>query len=534
MASLAAFHPNLPHAHGHPSHPNPTSGLLRLLPSCRRHRAPRRRGLGLAVSACASSAASPSAAGRGDRSEAASSLERCLAASALSAAAPAAAPPRVPPAMKGGKQYGAFGAVTLEKAKLDLSQRKKKIMPELATGGGGGDIGKRIGHGGGDGGDDDGDDDDYFDDFDDGEEEDGGLFRRRIVIQELFNREFIDAVMQEWCKTMISLPAGLRQAYEMGLVSSAQVVRFLSVFSRPTHTRSFSRALPGWLSRGLVGRTLADPSFPHKMAFEFLATFASSVWWEMNIRKERFEQEWDLAVVNALTASCCNLVVLGLLAPCRSYGSTSRFDFQNAIEKLPNNIFEKSYPLREFDLQKRISAFLYKAAELSLVGVVAGSIQGGMSKALSARKDGRLSVTLPNVSANALGYGAFLGLYANLRYQLLCGLDQYMIKRFDVLGMAIFIGTTLRFMNIQIGESSRRAWLGEEADPQYSDRLLRAYTRPVEVTTAADQQEESRWFISKDAVVSGLGLLGIKQGGPEAQLSKPRRKRVIRKKVASG
>ncbi|KAM3273143.1 hypothetical protein ACQJBY_042873 [Aegilops geniculata] len=312
------------------------------------------------------------------------------------------------------------------------------------------------------------------------------------------------------------------------------MVRFLSVFSRPTHTRSFSRALPGWLSRGLVGRTLADPSFPHKMAFEFLATFASSVWWEMNIRKERFEQEWDLAVVNALTASCCNLVVLGLLAPCRSYGSTSRFDFQNAIEKLPNNIFEKSYPLREFDLQKRISAFLYKAAELSLVGVVAGSIQGGMSKALSARKDGRLSVTLPNVSANALGYGAFLGLYANLRYQLLCGLDQYMIKRFDVLGMAIFIGTTLRFMNIQIGESSRRAWLGEEADPQYSDRLLRAYNRPVEVTTAADQQEESRWFISKDAVVSGLGLLGIKQGGPEAQLSKPRRKRVIRKKVASG
>lgn len=133
MASLAAFHPNLPHAHGHPSHPNPTSGLLRLLPSRRRHRAPRRRGLGLAVSACASSAASPSAAGRGDRSEAASSLERCLAASAPSAAAPAAAPPRAPPAMKGGKQYGAFGAVTLEKAKLDLSQRKKKIMPEVAN-----------------------------------------------------------------------------------------------------------------------------------------------------------------------------------------------------------------------------------------------------------------------------------------------------------------------------------------------------------------------------------------------------------------
>ncbi|CAN6347467.1 unnamed protein product [Urochloa humidicola] len=524
-SSLAAFHPTLPRAHPIPSprRPNPTTGLLRLLPSRRRARP--RVAVRLAVSSSSTSAPPPPSA---DRSGAASSLERCLSAAApgagmgAGAAAPASAPPRVPPVMKGGRK--AFGAVTLEKAKLDLSQRRKKIMPELATGGGGGDIGKRIGHGGGDGGDDDGDDDDYFDDFDDGEDEEGGLFRRRIVVQELFNREFVEAVLQEWCKTMSNLPAGLRQAYEM-------MVRYLSIFARPTSTRSFSRALPGWLSRGLVGRTLADPAFPHKMAFEFMASFSSSIWWEMNIRKERFQQEWDLAVVNALTASCCNLMVLGLLAPCRSYGSTSRFDFHNTIEKLPNNIFEKSYPLREFDLPKRISAFFYKAAELSLVGFVAGSVQGGMSKVLSERKGRRLSVTIPSVGTNALGYGAFLGLYANLRYQLLCGLDQYMVKRFDVLGVAIFFSTAARLMNIQIGEASRRTWLGEEPDPQYSDRLLRAYKRPVEVNM---DQQDSRWFISKDAIVSGLGLLGIKQGGPETTLSKPRRKRVVRKKVASG
>uniref|UniRef100_A0A0E0BRD3 Protein RETICULATA-RELATED 1, chloroplastic n=1 Tax=Oryza glumipatula TaxID=40148 RepID=A0A0E0BRD3_9ORYZ len=475
MASLAAFHPAAPRAGAHhPRRPNPATGLLRLrLPAPPRRRARAAPRLAVSASSAGAGAASPSPAAGWDRSDAASSLERCLAASG--SAAPASAPTRAPPAMKGGKQYGSFGAVTLER-KVDLSKGRKKITPEL------------------------------------------------------FNREFVDAVMQEWCKTMSNLPAGLRQAYEMGLVSSAQMVRYLAIFARPTHSRSFSRALPGWLSRGLVGRTLADPSFPHKIAFEFMATFFSSVWWEMNIRKERFEQEWDLAVVNALTASCCNVMVLGLLAPCRSYGSTSRFDFQNAIEKLPNNIFENSYPLRQFDLQKRISAFFYKAAELSLLGVVAGSIQGGLSKALSARKERRLSVTIPSVSTNALGYGAFLGLYANLRYQLLCGLDQYMVRRFDVLGVAIFFSTALRLTNIQIGESSRRTWLGEEADPQYSDRLLRAYKRPVEV---AGDQQDSRWFISKDAIVSGLGLLGIKQGGTEAALSKPRRKRVVRKKVAS-
>lgn len=60
------------------------------------------------------------------------------------------------------------------------------VTIQLATGGGGGDIGKKINNGGGDGGDDGGDDDDYFDDFEDGDEGDeGGIFRRRIVLQEV-------------------------------------------------------------------------------------------------------------------------------------------------------------------------------------------------------------------------------------------------------------------------------------------------------------------------------------------------------------
>uniref|UniRef100_A0A453S816 Uncharacterized protein n=1 Tax=Aegilops tauschii subsp. strangulata TaxID=200361 RepID=A0A453S816_AEGTS len=66
--------------------------------------------------------------------------------------------------------------------------------------------------------------------------------------------EFVDAVLQEWYKTMSNLPAGLRQAHEMGLVSSAQMVQYLSTFGRPTKARYFSRAFPDFFSRGLVGR----------------------------------------------------------------------------------------------------------------------------------------------------------------------------------------------------------------------------------------------------------------------------------------
>ncbi|KAG5137021.1 hypothetical protein JHK82_021752 [Glycine max] len=438
--------------------------------------------------------------------------------------------------MKGG-QYGAFGAVTLEKSKLDMSQKQTRSSPELDIGGGGGDIGKKINHGGGDGGDDDGDDDDYFDDFDDGDEGDeGGLFRRRILFEELFDRKFVDAVLNEWQKTMMDLPAGLRQAYEMGLVSSAQMVKFLAINARPTTSRFISRTLPQALSRSFIGRLLADPAFLYRFLLEEAATVGCSLWWEIKTRKDRIKQEWDLALMNVMTAAACNALVVWSLAPCRSYGNTFRFDLQNTLQKLPNNIFEKSYPLREFDLQKRIQCFLFKAAELCMVGLSAGAVQGALSNSLASKKEGRLSVTVPSVSSNALGYGAFLGIYANLRYQLLCGFDRAMMTHFDVIGVALFFSTAFRVLNVQLGETSKRAWLGVEADPlAQSDDLLKVYNR----TSENVEKSSSKWFISKNAVVSGLGLLGIKQrnadgSGSESSAPKSRRKRIVQKKVAAG
>lgn len=91
-------------------------------------------------------------------------------------------------------------------------------------------------------------------------------------------------------------------------------------------------------------------------------------------------------------------------------------------------------------------------------------------------------------------------------------------------------------MNVQLGETSKRAWLGVEADPlAQSDDLLKAYNR----TSENVEKPSSKWFISKNAVVSGLGLLGIKQGnadvsGAESSAPKARRKRIVRKKVAAG
>lgn len=90
-------------------------------------------------------------------------------------------------------------------------------------------------------------------------------------------------------------------------------------------------------------------------------------------------------------------------------------------------------------------------------------------------------------------------------------------------------------MNNSAGQTLRHAWLGMEPDPlAHSDSLLKAYNRPEEVLP----NSSSKWFISKNAIVSGLGLFGSKEGNAdavdgEAPPPKARRKRIVRKKVAA-
>lgn len=87
-------------------------------------------------------------------------------------------------------------------------------------------------------------------------------------------------------------------------------------------------------------------------------------------------------------------------------------------------------------------------------------------------------------------------------------------------------------MNVNMGEKLRHAWLGMEADPlSQSDELLKAYTRPTEPGSAS-----SKWFISKNPIVSGL--LGFTQRNGdtttgESPAPKAKRKRIVRKKVTA-
>lgn len=59
-------------------------------------------------------------------------------------------------------------------------------------------------------------------------------------------------------------------------------------------------------------------------------------------------------------------------------------------------------------------------------------------------------MTIPTVSTSALGYGAFLGLYANCRYQLLCGFERAISNHFDVIAVPLLFGMALRSVTFTV------------------------------------------------------------------------------------
>lgn len=322
------------------------------------------------------------------------------------------------------------GAATLQRSKLSVRQKQAQTAPKLDDGYGGGNIGKGVSFGGG-GGDDGGDDDDDYTAGGGGDDEggDGNFFRR--VLAELYDAEALGAVLQEWYRGLADLPFVLRQAVQMGMISSAALVRFLTLDVRPSVARAVTRSLPLSVSREVVGRLMADPAFLHKLVLEQLITAASSVAYQRRARGGRFWRELDLVLADTACLLVANAAVVYLVAPSRAVPAPSAAPWRNALARLPNSVFDAAQPRRGYTPQLRALAFGVKCAELCGVGLLAGAAQSLAGGALCAARRAADPALRPALAPrplreSALGFAAAWGLVANCRYQALAGADQYL------------------------------------------------------------------------------------------------------------
>lgn len=397
------------------------------------------------------------------------------------------------PATGMAKGLGSFsGGATLEKSKLDRRQKQTSWTPSVDNSGGGGGIGKGIFNGGG-GGDDGGDDDDYYE-FDDGDDSggDGGFFR--MLIEENYSMAAIKAVLSEWFRTIDTLPLILRQAVQMGLFSSQQLVRFCAMDNRPTITRTVQRSLPASVSRGLVGRMMADPAFLQKLLMESVICTSSSLLWEAQQRGERFSHELDLVAINTLSLAAANVALVWSIAPSRSFGSPAKLPWQRMLAKLPNHAFDVSGPQRSYTYGTRAASFVAKIGTLAGVGAVAGaamSLLGGASTALRQRSDPSYqpSVAPPRLPAAAAGLGTSMGLSSNVRYQIIAGIDTYLFGHSNYLWSYLAFSGVMRLASNAIGQDMRLFLMGlPRGEPvQTATQPQRAAQQPVRRAATSDR-----------------------------------------------
>lgn len=389
------------------------------------------------------------------------------------------------------KGLGSTGGATMQRSKLSLKQESKSFQAKTDDGSGGGIGGKGIFNGGG-GDNDDGDGDDYFDEFGDGDEGAGdSSFFRTVVLAENYSRVAIEAVLSEWMRTVSSLPLILRQAVEMGLFSSAQLVRFCAMDNRPNVTRTVSRLLPAQISRGLVGRMMADPAFLQKLLMEQAITVASSVWWEAEQRGDAFGRELDLVAINTLSLCAANAALVWMVSADRSFGTPHRMPWQKALHSLPNNLFDRSGPQRVYTSGSRAAGFLAKAAELSAVGVISGGLMSiGQSAAAALRRrsdpDWQPAVRTPELRASALGLAASMGIFANARYQIISGVDRYLFDHSAYLMSYLVASGIVRVASNRLGEPTRLVLQGLPVDAPQRAPQQQQYRQPV--VAAASRQ----------------------------------------------
>ena len=367
--------------------------------------------------------------------------------------------PSTSPARAMARGPGGSGGATLQRSKLNLTQKVRQVEPKLDQSGGDGGIGKGIFNGGG-GGDDGGDDDDdYFADGEGDGEGDGASNFLRSVIKQLYDAPSLEAVLAEWGRTAADLPAILRQSVAMGLFSSAQLVRFLAMDVRPGLTRSLTRNLPPAAARSVVGRLMADPAFVQKAVAEQLLTAALSLRYEAAARGDRFWTEFDYVMLNTVSLCAANAAAVWCLAPSRA--APAGRPFAAALSGVPNHAFDAGGPGRAFSRSGRAASLLARGAELAVAGGAAGAVMSGGGAALAALRrrvggDATFQPASPVPSpATALGMAAAAGVFTNARHQALGGVDRWLFDHAASLTGYLSLSTAVRGVGAAVSHGMR-------------------------------------------------------------------------------
>jgi hypothetical protein len=271
---------------------------------------------------------------------------------------------------------------------------------------------------------------------------------------------------------------------------------------------------------------MADPAFTHKLVFEQLLAFASSMVYEWRVRGDSFKKELDLAIINSMGMAAAVGATVWITAPSRAYGAVHKFPWQSMLANLPHCVFDASGPLRNYTHTARLGGFFASMAQLSAVGALAGGATALASSAAiklhqKADPEYQPSVGAPDAARSSAGLGAFFAVNANTRYQLLGGMDRYLFGHSNFMWTYMLFSGVARGLFTYAGELSRPLWQGLPAAPAWNQHSGPRQTARVKIVRKKKVKKTEAAAAGGEPALAAAAVVGAAEAGTQAVADAP-------------
>lgn len=252
-----------------------------------------------------------------------------------------------------------------------------------------------------------------------------------------FDRAEIARVMNAAGRRRDALPQDLQKGIDLGLISPEVLQNFFDLEQYPLISELTHRF------QGFRERLLADPKFLHRLAIEEAISITTTLLAQYEKRKENFFQEIDYVITDTVRGSVVDFFTVWLPAPTLSFLSYA--DEMNApdnigslmglLGSIPDNAFQKNLAGTNWNLNHRVASVVFGGLKLASVGFISSIGAVASSNSLyTIRKFLNPAVVTEEqtirspILKTAVIYACFLGISANLRYQIIAGIVEHRIS----------------------------------------------------------------------------------------------------------
>lgn len=243
------------------------------------------------------------------------------------------------------------------------------------------------------------------------------------------------------------LPDDIRIALASGVLSKDSLARYYAALGNPLTKLCLS--IPAFRSR-----FLADSAFVFKLLVQELIGNGTALASEIAVRGKDIVHELEYVASDLIVGTVVEAAFVWLLAPTLPLPTSGQSAIAKYFSSLPANVFQRSTAMQHFSLSQRAVSFFYAGAQYAIIGVVAGIVGTAITYGIIESrkyldKSYKPERPLPAVLPNSAGWGTFMAVSSNTRFQIVEGMELGIAQMFAARGDG-FVNSgiiALRFAN---------------------------------------------------------------------------------------